>query len=839
MDTKQAIGPRQGVKLALGLLLGASCMTSPVAVKAQTAPLSADSYMVVDCLLPGQVRKLGRSTTFLTPRRPIRTSGVNCEIRGGEYVAADRADFSSSLAVWLPSAQGGDPKAQAYVGRIYADGIGRTPDYAQAAAWYQKASDQGYSQAMIDLGQLYERGLGVPKDAVKAVTLYRKASGLPPSTFASAEAVLAPIDPTPLAKLNAQYEAARADAQGMAGELAAAKTALAQERAALAEARARLERTSTAPKAVTAPPAKAGPSAAEVAAMQKVIAAKAAQLDAANARSAQLTADLARARATAAQRADPLVAQLNTVQTERTQALQQRDETQKELAALRAQLPDQQGKLSAAAEAKLAKARAELADRDARLAASEMKLSGAEQRIAAVRAETARQIAPLEQQLRSQEATSAGLQRERDAALAQVESLTARAAASDASRQTAEAEKARAEQALAAARAALADREAQLQKAKADLSATGSRASPQAAAMQQRLAQMQRDYDGATQRSADLAAKVASLESQSARPKPVSPDLAAREAKLAAREAKVAELETRLSSALKGYRNATPVTVSTAPAKPMRMTASSKFGFGGSYAILIGESNYRDSKLPKLATPKNDVSQIGDMLQNRYGFTVKVMLDKSRAEILHELDEVSQKLTENDTLVIYYAGHGGMEKVRNGADRGYWLPVDAEYGSSASQISNQEITYQVARMAARKVLIVADSCYSGLLTQTVSRAQRPTNAEENSTDYLIGMAHKQSRNVLTSGGLEPVLDGGGARNHSVFAAALLSILQSNNDVITSEELYARLVTKVMSNATSVLLKDQDVPDPQQPQYSALDNGGHIYGDFLFVPKNPT
>jgi len=831
---RRDIGLRRGVSLSLGLLAGA-CWTGASPVRAEAPVLAAESYMVVDCLLPGQVRKLGRSTTFLTPRRPIRTSGVNCEIRGGEYVAADRADFASSLAVWLPSAQGGDAKAQAYVGRIYADGLGRAPDYAQAAAWYQKASDQGYAQAMIDLGQLYERGQGVAQDQLKAVNLYRKASGLPPSTFASAQAALAP-DPTPLARLNAQYEAARADAQGMAGELAAAKTALAQERTALAEARARLERASTAPKPVAAPAPKAGPSAAEMAAMQKVVSEKAAQLDAANARSAQLTADLAKAKAAAAQRTDPLAAQLKAVQAERTLALQQRDQTQQALTALRAQAAGQ-SKPSAAAEAKLARAQAELNDRDARLAASEARLSGAEQRIAAVRAESARQMAPMEQQLRGLQTASAGLQRERDQALAQVQSLTARAAASDASRLTAEAEKAKAEQALAAARAALADRETQLQKAKADLSAAGSRPSPQATAMQQRLAQMQRDYDGATQRSAELAAKVASLESQSGKPRPASPDLAAREAKLAAREAKVAELEGKLASALKGYRNATPVSASASVGRPVRMTASSKFGFGGSYAILIGESNYRDAKLPKLATPKNDVSQIGDMLQNRYGFTVKVMLDKSRAEILHELDEVSQKLTENDTLVIYYAGHGGMEKVRNGADRGYWLPVDAEYGSSASQISNQEITYQVARMAARKVLIVADSCYSGLLTQTVTRAQRPANAEEKSNDYLIGMAHKQSRNVLTSGGLEPVLDGGGAKNHSVFAAALLSILQSNNDVITSEELYGRLVTQVMSTATSVLLKDKDVPDPQQPQYSALDNGGHVYGDFLFVPKS--
>ena len=779
-------GLRGGVSVALALAMTGAGWTAPSSARAQDRLLPAESYMVVDCLLPGQVRKLGASSTFLTPRRPTRTSAVNCEIRGGEYVAADRADFASSLAVWLPSAQQGDAKAQAYVGRIYADGLGQPPDYAKAAGWYQKAADQGYAQAMIDLGQLYERGLGVPQDPIKAVNLYRKASGLPPSQFANPAAALTP-DPV-----------ASAASAAMARDLEAARKALAEERAALAAA----------PK-TSAP---AGPKAEDVAVLQRTLADKSAQLEASNARSAQLAAELAKAKADADSRIAPLTAQLQAVQAERAQTLEQRDQMQRDLASahtgdqdaaarLRAAQADydrvtreleqtradaaarktdvtqaqqslqaheadlaQARAAAAAAEAKLAKAQSDLNDRDARLKASETELSQAEQQVAAARSDSAQRVSPLEQQL-------AGLQ------------TTAKAT------------------------------EAQ-------------------------LAQLRRDHDAAVQKNAELTSKVAGLEQQVAQAKQAgdgaSKDLAAREAQLAAREAKVKELETKLASASRGAV-AGPVTTRSAP-RPTRLPASSKFGLGANYAILIGESNYAIGKLQTLATPKNDVSQLGDLLQSRYGFSVKILLDKTRSEILRELDAASTKLGENDTLIIYYAGHGGMEKVRNGADRGYWLPIDAQPGSSAEEISNQEITYQVARMAARKVLIIADSCYSGLLTETVGRAQRPSDAEEKTNDYLIGMAHKQSRNVLTSGGLEPVLDGGGAKDHSVFAAALIDILQANTDVMTSEELYGQLVTRVVSNATSVLLHDQDTPDPQTPKYSALDNGGHVYGDFLFVPK---
>ena len=171
---------------AVGLcaLLGSLVWCTPgVAAPASVVASSedrqnADRLMVVDCLLPAQVHQLGTSMTYLAPRRAIKTTGSTCAIRGGEYVAYDRANYASALKVWLPAAQGGDKVAQTYVGEIYEKGLGTAPDYASAASWYQKAADQGYSRALINLGFLYEKGLGVPKDQAMALKLYRKAAGI-------------------------------------------------------------------------------------------------------------------------------------------------------------------------------------------------------------------------------------------------------------------------------------------------------------------------------------------------------------------------------------------------------------------------------------------------------------------------------------------------------------------------------------------------------------------------------------------------------------------------------------------------------------------------------------
>ncbi|MEA1867370.1 MAG: caspase family protein [Thermodesulfobacteriota bacterium] len=139
-------------------------------------PTSADELLIVDCLLPGKIHRLG-GMTYLTPRRPVKTSAWKCELQGGEYVAYDRANYQTALKVWLEAAERGDPEAQTYVGDIYAKGLGVAPDYSKAAKWYQKAAEQGYKRAQTSLGYLYEAGLGVKQDLLKALEWYRKAAG--------------------------------------------------------------------------------------------------------------------------------------------------------------------------------------------------------------------------------------------------------------------------------------------------------------------------------------------------------------------------------------------------------------------------------------------------------------------------------------------------------------------------------------------------------------------------------------------------------------------------------------------------------------------------------------
>jgi hypothetical protein len=175
---------------ALSVLLGGCAATSEESVYDQAAGpaddaatverlvAQAEDLTVVDCLLPGKMRRMGQTVTWVTRPRPVKKTATECEILGGQYILFDRANPSTALAVWRSAAEAGDPTAQTYVGEIYERGLTGAPDPAAAARWYRKAADQGFARAQLLLGNLYEQGAGVPRDPARALDLYRQAAGL-------------------------------------------------------------------------------------------------------------------------------------------------------------------------------------------------------------------------------------------------------------------------------------------------------------------------------------------------------------------------------------------------------------------------------------------------------------------------------------------------------------------------------------------------------------------------------------------------------------------------------------------------------------------------------------
>src|SRR4249919_1907701 len=210
----------------------------------RAAVKNAEDLLIVDCLLPGQIRSLGRQATFMSARRPIRTTQADCGIRGGEYVSYDRANYQTALKVWLDQAMAGSAEAQNNVGEIYSKGLGTEPDYGMAAQWFKKAADQGYNRARINLGFLYEQGLGVTQDTAMALNLYREGSGLQDELlYASEVEVQFKAKDAHISGLEGQVQAAQADSAELREQVRQLQSQLAERRRALETSQRELDAT--------------------------------------------------------------------------------------------------------------------------------------------------------------------------------------------------------------------------------------------------------------------------------------------------------------------------------------------------------------------------------------------------------------------------------------------------------------------------------------------------------------------------------------------------------------------------------------------------------------------
>ena len=245
--------------------------------------------------------------------------------------------------------------------------------------------------------------------------------------------------------------------------------------------------------------------------------------------------------------------------------------------------------------------------------------------------------------------------------------------------------------------------------------------------------------------------------------------------------------------------------------------------FGSYHALLIGNNDYR--YLPDLASPVNDVTDLSRTLEQRYGFRTTVLLNADRYQVLSALNMLRETLTGRDNLLIYFAGHGELDEVNQ---RAHWLPVDAERDSTANWIPTTAVTDILNIMKAKQVLLVVDSCYAGALTRSAIGRLDTSMTDAERLHWYRAMSNKRSRTVLTSGGVTPVMDAGGGR-HSVFAKALLEVLDANGDTLDGQRLHRELAARVAYAAANLRFE-------QVPEYAPIRFAGHEAGEFFLVPQ---
>lgn len=254
--------------------------------------------------------------------------------------------------------------------------------------------------------------------------------------------------------------------------------------------------------------------------------------------------------------------------------------------------------------------------------------------------------------------------------------------------------------------------------------------------------------------------------------------------------------------------------------------------FGRFYALIIGNQNYE--RMENLATPLSDAERIANVLADKYGFTVQLVRDANDVTVLEAINNLNTIVGPNDNLLIYYAGHGSRIGTGN-AETGYWLPVNADRPPvDTFWVPTEQITSHMGNFNAKRVLVLADSCYSGILTSDDPGMRMILSGDDrvfSSEGFVSRRFDKRSRLMVSSGGDRPVLDVGGSGN-SVFARAFIDELEDNDGLMTTPALFLRLRDRVVDAA-----QQQDFA--QEPEIKALRHAGHEVGDFFFVPAATT
>jgi len=233
---------------------------------------------------------------------------------------------------------------------------------------------------------------------------------------------------------------------------------------------------------------------------------------------------------------------------------------------------------------------------------------------------------------------------------------------------------------------------------------------------------------------------------------------------------------------------------------------------GENHGLIIGIDNYNDPALIDLDNPITDATLLYSMLIGNYMFdpeNVTLLKNPTRADIIKKLDELSYKLTKNDNLLIFYAGHGYWDKEK---ETGFWLPADAEKFSSVNWIRNSTIQDFVDDINTRHTLLITDACFAGSIFK--SRAGFLDASVAVNKLYSL-----TSRKAMTSGTLEEVPD------RSVFLEFLLKrLLENEKKYLSASELFNSFREAVLNNS------------PNIPQYGVIQDTGDEGGDFIFIKR---
>ena len=197
--------------------------------------------------------------------------------------------------------------------------------------------------------------------------------------------------------------------------------------------------------------------------------------------------------------------------------------------------------------------------------------------------------------------------------------------------------------------------------------------------------------------------------------------------------------------------------------------------------LAVGINEYKNTKL-NLNFARADAESFGKLVNDKSRQLFKnvelhTLYDKeaTRQKILDKLDELSARISQEDVLIFYYAGHGSMID-----NKFYFIPTESSRLYDASSLHKEAIEASVVQekfknIKALKQLIVMDACQSGGSVELL--ATRGAQEEK----AIAQLSRSAGIHVMASAGSEQFATEFNALGHGLFTHVLIKGLQGEAD----------------------------------------------------------
>ena len=233
------------------------------------------------------------------------------------------------------------------------------------------------------------------------------------------------------------------------------------------------------------------------------------------------------------------------------------------------------------------------------------------------------------------------------------------------------------------------------------------------------------------------------------------------------------------------------VNIQAGGVRPATIEARLGTGLGERWAVIVGVSKYQDDRITPLRYADDDAQALYDFLTSEAaglgGFkkeNVLLLLNNKATyrEIRTALFTFLKAATEDDLVVIYFAGHGMPDPDR--ASNLYLLTYDTDVENvSGTAFPMEDVHNAVQRTYARDILVLSDACHSaGVAGQATFRDVSLNQINEQFLDRL--QASTGGLTVFTASQVNQLSQegpqwGGG---HGVFTYQLIEGLQGAADM---------------------------------------------------------